>query len=471
MDYAISSMTTDGITQNYTYDKKTRKLLTAQESNSKIQYTWSNNGQLLQETFSNDGIIKVAEHIQTMNNIPVKYTDMSGKVTQYTMNTKGQLIRITDHNVIVDLTYDALARISTRAIRNKTSSSSLTIELSYDDFDREITRTVTDHRQMKLIVSQTWKKNGLLATRTTRKNDRIIQQEQYGYDNRNRLIRYKSSGDNLPTDSYGHRMISQTYQFDALNNLINVTTILNDQSENIASYHYENKSDPTQLTRVINTHEEYPANINLIYDSDGRMIFDEAGRVLSYDAIGRLTSVSEKTFCKCIYSYDALNRLITQKADDNDIRQLYYRGTELVNEIFTVEQKESRFIKSGHNCLAVSDDNHLTLTTTNKNDCLLWSTDGTNDQIHSWSPYGSGTFNGRLLGFNGERIDPLTGMYHLGNGYRAYNPALMRFNCPDSLSPFAEGGINPYAYCSGDPINHTDPSGKFWFYLRRKSMF
>ncbi len=26
--------------------------------------------------------------------------------------------------------------------------------------------------------------------------------------------------------------------------------------------------------------------------------------------------------------------------------------------------------------------------------------------------------------------------YHLGNGYRAYNPALQRFTCPDSLSPF-----------------------------------
>lgn len=62
-------------------------------------------------------------------------------------------------------------------------------------------------------------------------------------------------------------------------------------------------------------------------------------------------------------------------------------------------------------------------------------------------------------GFNGERSDPFSGLYHLGNGYRAYNPILMRFNCPDSLSPFGEGGVNPYAYCFGDPINKSDPSG------------
>lgn len=63
------------------------------------------------------------------------------------------------------------------------------------------------------------------------------------------------------------------------------------------------------------------------------------------------------------------------------------------------------------------------------------------------------------LGFNGELCEPLTGHYLLGNGYRAYNPILMRFNSPDSLSPFAEGGINAYTYCQGDPLNKLDPTG------------
>lgn len=66
-----------------------------------------------------------------------------------------------------------------------------------------------------------------------------------------------------------------------------------------------------------------------------------------------------------------------------------------------------------------------------------------------------------LLSYNGERRDPVSGVYQLGNGYRSYNPALMRFHSPDSFSPFGAGGINPYAYCAGDPINRSDPSGHF----------
>jgi RHS repeat-associated protein len=63
------------------------------------------------------------------------------------------------------------------------------------------------------------------------------------------------------------------------------------------------------------------------------------------------------------------------------------------------------------------------------------------------------------LAFNGERPQPLTGHYLLGNGYRAFNPTLMRFNSPDSWSPFGDGGLNAYAYCAGDPINNIDPDG------------
>jgi RHS repeat-associated protein len=63
------------------------------------------------------------------------------------------------------------------------------------------------------------------------------------------------------------------------------------------------------------------------------------------------------------------------------------------------------------------------------------------------------------LGFNGQLREAKIGWYLLGNGYRAYNPRLMRFHSPDSWSPFAGGGLNAYMYCAGDPINRADPTG------------
>jgi RHS repeat-associated protein len=101
----------------------------------------------------------------------------------------------------------------------------------------------------------------------------------------------------------------------------------------------------------------------------------------------------------------------------------------------------------------------------------LLATDGANSVLAAdskpltyaaYSPYGhreSAALLRGLPGFNGEQPDPLTGHYLLGNGYRSFNPVLMRFNSPDSLSPFGRGGLNAYAYCQGDPINRGDPTG------------
>ncbi|WZJ96294.1 RHS repeat-associated core domain-containing protein [Pseudomonas sp. LPD2] len=79
-----------------------------------------------------------------------------------------------------------------------------------------------------------------------------------------------------------------------------------------------------------------------------------------------------------------------------------------------------------------------------------------------YCPYGHRKSEGHLttwLGFNGEPQDRQSEYYMLGRGYRAYNPRLLRFLSPDSLSPFGKGGINSYAYCAGDPVNFADPSG------------
>ncbi|MFK0036879.1 RHS repeat-associated core domain-containing protein [Pseudomonas monteilii] len=72
-----------------------------------------------------------------------------------------------------------------------------------------------------------------------------------------------------------------------------------------------------------------------------------------------------------------------------------------------------------------------------------------------------------IVQYAGERRATAAGLYLLGNGRRTYCPGLKRFLSPDMLSPFANGGVNAYAYCADDPINRVDPSGQSWKWLGR----
>jgi len=49
---------------------------------------------------------------------------------------------------------------------------------------------------------------------------------------------------------------------------------------------------------------------------------------------------------------------------------------------------------------------------------------------------------------------------------------LMRFLSPDDWSPFAQGGLNCYAYCQGDPVNKSDPTGRTpWWIPKISALF
>jgi RHS repeat-associated protein len=111
--------------------------------------------------------------------------------------------------------------------------------------------------------------------------------------------------------------------------------------------------------------------------------------------------------------------------------------------------------QSSQTSVLLATDQHNSVLAELKNDDL-------NEVRYSAYGHRSAELNpAASMAFNGEFREPDTGWYLLGNGYRAYNPVLMRFHSPDSLSPFGEGGLNPYIYCIGDPVNYSDPTGHF----------
>lgn len=172
---------------------------------------------------------------------------------------------------------------------------------------------------------------------------------------------------------------------------------------------------------------------------------------------------NQKTLLSC-YQYDPLDRLAGCKSTGQTTTRRFYLKDRLTTEIQGAVQRS--MFQHDDQLLAQQryEDGAVdtALLATDLQRSVLQLLDATQPRPLAYTPYGhrpaqSGLLS--LLGFNGERPDPVTGHYLLGNGYRAFNPVLMRFNSPDSWSPFGEGGLNAYAYCDGDPINHSDPSG------------
>ncbi|WP_122847555.1 RHS repeat-associated core domain-containing protein [Pseudomonas viridiflava] len=163
----------------------------------------------------------------------------------------------------------------------------------------------------------------------------------------------------------------------------------------------------------------------------------------------------------CLYRYDPLDRLATRTPLAEAISKVFYKADVLVTE--TQGGVQRSFVHHDRRPLAqqtlVGTSVDTLLTAADQQHSVLSALSAGQQQALAYSPHGHRAPLNHLPGFNGEQPDPVTGHYLLGNGYRAYNPVLMRFNSPDSLSPFGKGGLNAYAYCTGDPVNRSDPSG------------
>lgn len=164
------------------------------------------------------------------------------------------------------------------------------------------------------------------------------------------------------------------------------------------------------------------------------------------------------------FNYDPLDRCTVCARSGEPVRLRFYQRDQWVTAI--QGNVVTSLLRNNHQALAQLDPTGTSLLATD----LSGSTISLVKPRHPvsnvvYSPYGysrSLDSAGALVGFNGELPEAITGHYLLGNGHRAYNPILMRFNSPDSMSPFAKGGINAYAYCSGDPVNKQDPTGRFF---------
>ncbi|MFD9823549.1 RHS repeat-associated core domain-containing protein [Streptomyces violascens] len=459
----LSKVQAGSITQTLTPDPVSGFLTKAQEGDVTLTREYWPSGLPKKETLGQPGLDATASWGFTLGGRERTYTGVDGALRQTTRDPLGRLRQITDPDMqVTDPVYDPASRLTGWIVVASGGNYQLSTTLTLDDLGRETARSTVAGTLQGLgngngatwSQTQEWRDNDQLSSRTFYHGNSKVLAETFGYDNRNRLTTYTATGPQYPQDAQGRQISAQTFTYDGYSNITQCVTTFVDSTSDTATHQYTNPADPCQLTGI--THTNPAAQTTLTYDAAGRLKTDDTGRTLTYDPLGRLTAAGAGS-----YGYDGQNRLLTQTTPDQHTSTFSYRGQTLA--ALTENNQTARLLHLGDTPVAQTrptDSPPTRLLTTDTTHTIRLAASGTRQDTYAPTPYGQNPPHPtNILGYTGQYTDPITGCYHLGNGTRTYNPVLARFTTPDTLSPFGAGGINPYTYCLGDPINRIDPTG------------
>jgi RHS repeat-associated protein len=400
----------------------------------------------------------------------------AGLDTLYHYDSMGRVERIEQGNLLALVGYNTLSQVNRIITQNVAAGTQLVTELEYDEQGREILRSLHLDGHPSQSLEQAWRADGLLERRHLKAGGADVLEETFNYDNRGRLQKHICSGTRLPTDSLGRKITQQIFSFDTLDNLVITVTDFNDGQNERAIFKYR-EDDPCQLKEILYTPSRATPDPTFAYDDNGNQLNDQDGQLLNYDSQSRLTFAMvpiDQTYTE--YGYDSHDHLVTSQYETGSATLRFYQGQQLSCTV--QDDQQTRYCYLGDQPLGqqqAGDASTTLLLLTDPNHSVLGESQHT-DPTHSvlgesqqdklrmavYSAYGERHSDDDLLStlaFNGEVRESRSGWYLLGKGYRAYNPTLMRFHSPDSLSPFGAGGINPYTYCLGNPIALRDPTG------------
>ncbi len=344
----------------------TGRLESATESGSrKNTYSWLPSGSADTQIFSPpSGPDRSLGNTWSLQGEPVKQVDVAGNPLTLEYYSNGRLHTLTDPLVTVTLEYDDAGRLHSQTVEQNShfGTDVLTTTLTLDDYGREYQRDIipsssdTLSSGETLSIVTTYTLSGQVQNRTTSQGSNTLRNETFTYDVRNRMTDYVCTGSVPTQDAYGNAVSELHFTLDVYNNIRHCQTILADNNgTDEAEYLHTNPDDPCQLKSVTHTlSSHYPTSISLIYDDNGRMTTDEAGRTLTYDDAGRLISVVGPEGSSQ-YAYDAFDTLVTQSLS-GDTRELYYAGSRLLSEIHVEQDLITRNIPGIWGTSAVSDE-------------------------------------------------------------------------------------------------------------------
>ena len=361
----------------------------------------------------------------------------------------GRIVSETDGEFSVDTSYDGVSRVTSVTVKKSGTVVSKTV-MTYDDYSREASRTITCGGKT-IVISQEYDLENKVTKRTTTIESSSTLTEDFTYDVKKRLSTYTATTSVsalLPHNEYGKAFKSQSFTYDELNNIKTLITKFSNGDSDTATYTYDS-SKRFQLKQVshslVTGSNAYPGKVAFTYDAAGN-ILKVGDTSLTYSISGRISSKGSTS-----YTYDAFDRLI----QSGDTVQYYY-GLKVIQEV--TGSTVNDFILHGKTVVAQVSDGKAKIFGHNSQSSIVSVTEGSTTAATTYGPFGTGD-NGVRVGFNGEFKDVSDpNFYLLGNGTRTFMPGFGRFSSSDTLY-MTTSEINPYAYCNADPVNASDPSG------------
>ncbi|RRU23522.1 RHS repeat-associated core domain-containing protein [Stenotrophomonas sp. 278] len=466
----ITVRTLPGGAASYTYDNQNALLTHCSEQGIGLEREYYSNGELKKETRKvagrEDEIVECAYSLKGRF-MQWSMGDVRHRTTYDAIGRPHTAVGVGIASTFTEFKYDTFGRVEWIIVSEPAEQLKLQTQICYDDFGREVMRCFTSP-QGNRTLELTYDAADALETRTLTQGETVVRAESFFYDVRSRLQRHEISGTELPMDPDGKAYTRQVFVADALDNITNCMTEYADGGRLTARYQFEGE-DPCQLSsisrelqRSADSAPDAPVVEELEYDADGNLTRDEQGRTLLYDPLGRLTGVEALGgLAEATYRFDALDVLAERVSGSGTERRFYVDDT-LVARV--QDNQRCAYLRGGGHLLAEQvegDEPGTILLATDLSNTVLGEVRPGDEQHVAYTAYGFPYRGPRWteIGYNGELHETDGRWQLLGNGYRAFNPLLLRFQSPDDVSPFDVGGLNAYSYCGNDPANHLDPSG------------